>query len=249
VVADTVATPIEKLIDKEVEGLVRIESTCDNDGKYTAHLYFTPKTDLKAATKSVELCVWRAEPMLAPEVLQNKVSVKIGKAEARPNQVAIAVIDRLGLGRKELQKRGGAVVKRLAAEQALTKPQLFPGDAVKWLYIDIDLTKCKSLGVTKAELSRAVPERFWTMKSEGLKKLVVRDKVTLGDVAVFKEVDVAAAVYRVDLHSAIRITGAHPKEKSLAAAAARCVNLAEAEVKRLDSPGYRGFAVKNLSAK
>jgi hypothetical protein len=79
--------------------------------------------------------------------------------------------------------------------------------------------------------------------------LVVRDKVTLGDVAVFKEVYGPAAVYRVDRYLTLRITGAPPEEKSVAAAASKCVDLAEAEVKRLDSPGYWGFVVKNLSAK
>jgi hypothetical protein len=248
-VADTVAAPIEKLIDEEAEGLVRIESASDNDGNYNAVLRFKPKTDLKSAREDVERGVWRAEPLLPAVVLQNKVSVTIGKAKVVPNQVDIVVIDRLDLGRDELQKRVGAVVKRLEAEHALTKPQVFPGDEVKQLAFDIDLTKCESLGVTKDDLSKAIPAGFSTMQAEELKKLVVRDKVTLGDVAVFKELYVPAAVYRVDGFPAIRITGAPPDGKSVAAAAAKCVDLTEAEVKSLDRPGYRGFAVKNLSAK
>jgi len=79
-----------------------------------------------------------------------------------------------------------------------------------------------------------------------LKKVVVRDKVTLADVVAIKSVLVPAAVYRVALYPAIRITGAPPEGKSVAAAAARCVDLAEAEMKRRE---FRIYAVKNLSAK
>src|SRR5262249_55796701 len=126
-VTDTVAAPIEKQING-VEGLVRIKSTSDNDGKYTAYLYFAPKTDLESAMKLVSKAVWRSEPMLAPAVLRNKVSVKIGKAEAGPNQVDIALIDRGDNGWEAQKKAASVVVKRLTAEGALTKPQVFPRD-------------------------------------------------------------------------------------------------------------------------
>jgi multidrug efflux pump subunit AcrB len=150
--------------------------------------------------------------------------------------------------------------------QALTKPQVFPGDDVKQLYIDVAHEKCDLLGVTPTEVFKAfeaaVPvygvntnttfgstgrsAEGKSVKPEDLEKVVVRDKVTLGDVAVIKEVYGPAAVYRVDLYPAIRITGAPPEGKSVAAAAAKCVDLAEAELKRL---GTRDFAVENLSAK
>jgi RNA polymerase sigma factor (sigma-70 family) len=265
VVADTVAAPIEKLTDEEAEGLVRIESTSDNDGNYTAHLYFKPKTDLESARKDVERTVWRAEPVLPAEVLRNKVSVKKGKAKAVANQVAIVVIDRFELGLEELHKRASAAVKRLEAEHALTKPQVFPGDDVKLLYFDVDWTKCESLGVTRTDVAEALQAADRRYRDnplvipdtrappdgnlEDLKKVVVRGKVTLGDVVIMRELLGPAAVYRVDGFPAARITGAPPDGKSVAAAAAKCVDLTEDEVTRLDRPGYRGFAVKNLSAK
>jgi hypothetical protein len=81
---------------------------------------------------------------------------------------------------------------------------------------------------------------------ERFEKVVVRDKVTLGDVTIVRYDHGAAAVYCVDGFSAIRITGSPPEGKSVTTAAARWVELAEAELKRLGSPG---FAVQNLSAK
>jgi hypothetical protein len=69
-----------------------------------------------------------------------------------------------------------------------------------------------------------------------------------------------AAVYRVDNCVAFRITGTPPEGKSVAEAAAKCVELAEPEVKRVWLAGPEakvvhmkwlerwGFAVKNLSA-
>jgi RNA polymerase sigma factor (sigma-70 family) len=266
VVADTVAHWIEDLINEEVEGVVRIESTSDNDGNYTAHVYFKPEADLNLAMKLVEIAVWRAEPTLAPAVVRNKVSVKIGKAVADPNQVAIVVIDRENGDRQGLQKVASAVLKRLEAEHALTKPQVFPGDDVKQLAIYVDHTKCASLGVTPTEVSKALEAaapvhgvntntKFGStgasaegksVKPEDLNKVVVRDKVTLGDVAIFKEVYVPAAVYRVDRCVAFRITGAPPEGKSVAEATAKCVELTEPEVKRIE---LRDFAVKSLSVK
>jgi RNA polymerase sigma-70 factor (ECF subfamily) len=271
-VAAQVAAPIEKQL-KGVEGMVRIKSTSDNDGKYAAHLYFAPKTDLKSAMKTVEMRVWRAEPMLAPAVLRNKVSVKIEKAEAGLNQVDIAVIDRGDNGWEALQKAASVVVKRLTAAGALTKPQVFPRDE-KLIYFDVDPAKCKSLGVPLNDVYKALEAAGSTLKLKRfqigsgpdlfgkaavadqhpgvmghLKKVVVRDKVTLADVVAIKAVLVPAAVYHVDLYPAIRITAAPPEGKSVAAAGAHCVDLAEAEMNRLNSRDSADFAVKNLSAK
>jgi multidrug efflux pump subunit AcrB len=244
VVADTVAAPIEQQING-AEGMVRIESTSYNDGQYTAHLYFRPKTDPEAAAKLVQSRVALAEPVLPDVVRRNKVSVTVGKAEAVPGGVALAVTDRGENGWKALQEAADAVVKRLAKEDALMKPQAFPRDE-KQPFIDVDRAKCASLGVPAADVFKAVKAAGSAVKPEGLRKVVVRDKVTLGDVATIKEVTGPSAVYRVNLYPAVRITGAPPEGKSVAAAAARCVDLAEAEMKRL---GSRGFAVENLSAK
>src|SRR5262249_21640190 len=159
-------------------------------------------------------------------------------------------------GWKELQKAASAVVKRLEAEDALTKPEAFPGEA-KLLDIDIDLEKCDALSVTPAEVCKAIedasPSGAVNLKHEGtftvgflsvqskvaapamevehFKKVVVRDKLTVGDIAAIKAIDGPAAVFRVDGFPAIRISGTPPEGKSVAAAAARCAALAEAEMK------------------
>jgi RNA polymerase sigma factor (sigma-70 family) len=244
VVADTVAAPIEQLIN-EAEERVRIESTSDNEGNYTSYVYFKPKTDLKWAVKIVETAVWRAEPVL-PDVLPNKVSVKIGKAEALPIKVDLALLDFGDQGWVESRKVANDVVKRLAAEDALMNPQVLPKEEMH-LDAGVDGTKCESLGVPRAEVFKVL-QAGWIKKLEAkdLRRAVVRDKITLGDVAVFKESLGPAAVYRIDLSPAIRITGTPPEGKSVASSAAECVELAEVEMKRL---GIRGFAVKDLSGK
>ena len=282
VVADTIGRGIEGVINHDgAEGLVRIESTSDHDGRYTARLYFKAETDPESAMIIVKTRIWQAEPLLPDVVLKNKVSVTVGKAGGGPNEVAIVVID-LGDGDgPTLQKAARAVVKRLEAEHALTNPQVYPGDEkVKLLYADIDNTKCASLGVKPTEvfktLQAAVPayrpgtstgRETAGMSAEGkavnleeLKKVVVRDKVTLGDVASFRLLDAPAAVYRADNCVAFRITGTPPEGKSVAEAATKCVELAEPEVKRVWLAGPKakvfhmkwverwGFAVKNLSA-
>jgi len=264
--ADTVAAHIEEQIEL-VARAVRIESTSGNDGTYTARLYLRPKTDPASALKRVQRRVALAEPLLADVVRRDKVAVKVGKAEADPSKVAIAVIDRGDNGWTALQKVASAVVKRLAAEGALTKPQVFPRDE-KQVYIHVDPPKCKALGVTPADVLKALQKagpsaRYYINPSPAiqitgapadqaagpatsLKKVVVRGKVTLGAVAAIKEYVGPSAVYRVNLSPAIRITGAPPEGKSVAAAAAKCVDLTQAEMKRL---GTRVFSVQNLSAK
>jgi multidrug efflux pump subunit AcrB len=244
VVADTVAAPIERQING-AEGLLRIESTSGNDGKYTARLYFQRKTDAKSAMKLVQRRVALAEPVLPDVVRRNKVSLKVGKAGAGPGQVTIAVIDRRDHGRDALRKLAGAVVKRLAAEGALLKPQVFPPEA-KQGSIDLQRAASAFRPVPLAELFKAFRAADSAGKPGSMKKPIVRDKGRRGDVPAIKEACASSAVYRVDLYPAIRITGAPPEGKSVAAAAARCVDLAKAEMKRLSS---RGFAVETLSAK
>ena len=169
--------------------------------------------------------------------------MKAGKAETSPKKVGIAVIDRGGHDWKELQRAADVVVKRLAAADALRNPQVFPRDE-KQISIAIDGAKCASLGLTVFDVMNA-EKAGAAVKPEDLKKVIIRGKVTLGDVAAIKEVNGPAAVYRVDLHPAIRITGAPPEGKSVAAVAAQCVHLARAEMKRR---GSRGFELENLSA-
>ncbi|HVS38778.1 MAG TPA: efflux RND transporter permease subunit [Gemmataceae bacterium] len=271
VVADTVAHNIEEQI-RGIKGLVRIESISENVGQYTANLYFKAKTDPESAVKLVQSRVALAEPQLPDFVIQEKVSVTVGKAEACPDQAAIAVIDRADIGWEALQQAANAVVKQLVAEDALTKPEAFPGGE-KLLYIDIDLQKCDSLGVTPAEVYKAIedasPSGAVDLKKEGVftfgylsvqskaavpaieverfRNVPLRDKVFLRDVAVFQAIDGPAAVYRVDGFPAIRITGAPPEGKTVAEAAAQCIRLAKEEMALDESRS--SFAVKNLSAK
>jgi multidrug efflux pump subunit AcrB len=249
---------------------VRIESVSDNNGQYTAHAYFKAKTDPAFDMVLVTNCVRLAERTLPEPVRKEGVTTKVRKAEADPNKVVFAILDRGNYGWEATQNAAGAVVKRLAAS-ALTKLEVFPGHE-KLLDIDIDSARCDHLGVTIAEVCKAIehasPSGSVNQRNEGtftvgscsvqtkvaapakeverFKKVVVRDKVTLGDVAVLKAVDGPAAVCRVDGFPAIRITGVAPEEKSVAAAAAQCVDLAEAELKRRD---FQGFAVNNLSVK
>jgi RNA polymerase sigma factor (sigma-70 family) len=86
---------------------------------------------------------------------------------------------------------------------------------------------------------------------EGLSEVLIREldggaRIYLRDLAAIDAVFVPAAVYRINGHPAIRITGAPPEGKSVSEAGAQCVDLAQAELKRL---GSLGFAVENLSAK
>jgi multidrug efflux pump subunit AcrB len=258
VVTDTVAHWIEQQING-VEGMMDMVSQSNNDGSYTLTVTFKPGVNRDLAQVLVQNRVNLALPQLPDAVREAGVTTrkKVGDnggkelpAEADHHQVAIVVIDHGDLGWEELQKAAGVVVKRLAAAGALRNPQVFPRDEKEFL-IDIDRAKCASLGVSTADVNKAL--QAWmaehgqkAMMPESWKKVILRDKVTLGDVAVIREVYGPATVYRINLYPAIRITGAPPEGKSAAAAAAQCVDLAEADMKRL---GSRGFAVENLSAK
>jgi multidrug efflux pump subunit AcrB len=108
--------------------------------------------------------------------------------------------------------------------------------------------------VAELEVPRSVPPSSGRIGAPAsqieLEQVPVRQvnaaQVRLKDVAHVKEYLGPAAVYRLDRCWAIRITGAPAEGKSVAAAAARCIDLTEAERKRL---GSRGYAVVNLSAK
>lgn len=244
VVAETIAAPIEQQING-VEGMVRIESKSGNDGQYTAHLYFKSKTDRKVATILVQNRVNLALPLLPNEVKTNGVSVKVGKAELAPNQVAIAVIDRQDKGWKALEKCVGEILKRIESAGVMQKPTAFPV-AGKQVSIQIDRAKCAQLGVTLADVQKAIQAGGSAKKINDLKKLAVSNKVSLADVAEIKEVIGPATVYRVNLQPAIRITGTPTDGKSVAEAAASCIALAEAEMKRIQS---EGFSAEDLPVK
>jgi multidrug efflux pump subunit AcrB len=244
VVADTIAAPIEQQING-VEGMVRIESKSGNDGEYIAHLYFQAKTDPKLAAMLVQNRVSLAKPIL-PEVVQTTgVSVKVGKAESDRNEVAIIVTDRQDQGWKALEEVAGFVVKRLAKEGAVIKPQAYPQEEEQ-VFIQIDREQCRLRGVALPDVYTAMEAAGSAARVDRLKKVMVRDKIPLTAIATIKVVTGPAAIYRVNLYPAIRITGAPPAGESVASVSARCVEWAEAEIK---GRNIEGFVVENLSPK
>lgn len=75
VVADTVAAPIEQLVNG-VEGMMYMSSQCTNDGTYTLTVTFEPDTDLNLAQVLVQNRAALAQPTL-PELVQRRgVTVK-----------------------------------------------------------------------------------------------------------------------------------------------------------------------------
>lgn len=70
VVADTVAAPIEQLVNG-VEGMLYMSSQCTNDGGWTLTVTFAPGTDLNLAQVLVQNRVALAQPTL-PELVQRR---------------------------------------------------------------------------------------------------------------------------------------------------------------------------------
>lgn len=248
VVAETIAAPIEQQMNG-AEGLLRIESESRNDGGYTARLRFKPKTDPQAAMKIIEKRVALAEPVLPDLVRRNKISVKLAKPEKSENQVTIALVDRGEHGFDALSKLADALAKQMANDGTIVKPAVFPRSENHSL-VHIDRKKCSQLGVSPADVNTVVQAAGPTASIEALKELKVRSDqnqiVPLAKVATFEPVTGPAAVYRVNLYPAIRITGEPPKDRSVAESAARVIESIQDELKRADA---KGIAVENLSAK
>src|SRR5262249_16645648 len=150
-------------------------STSGNDGEYTLTVTFKAGVNPDFAQMLVQNRVNLAVRELPDEVKKAGVITrkKVGDngwkellPEASPNQVVIALIDRGDNGPlsalrmfgdwEGLQKAASVVVKRLTAEGALTKPQVFPRDEKVSFSFQVDPAKCKSLGVTAAEVTKAV---------------------------------------------------------------------------------------------
>jgi hypothetical protein len=288
-IAACAAAEIEKQLIG-VDGIRRIESTSENNGRYTLRLFFKPNADPEPARKLVLRPVMQAHWVLCDVVVRDQFAsahgptafssgmrlphtdiypaptVKVEKAAVGPGEVAIAILDRGDNGWEALRKVASAVVKRLEAEDGLTRPHTFPGDGHE-LHLRVDRATCEPLGVTPADVFQAMQAAFpsdpvvvtggmtlvdfKTVRTAGaaierVREVVVRGKVSLGDIATIKVLPVAAAAYRVNLCPAIRITGTPPQGKSVTEAALQWSELADAEIKRL---GSRGFAVENLSAK
>ena len=83
-----------------------------------------------------------------------------------------------------------------------------------------------------------------------MKKVTVRSQegkdIPLSALAEFTIVDAPAVVYRVNMYTAVRITGSPEEGKTVKEAAARCVELADAE--RRSREDSLGFTVINLTS-
>jgi multidrug efflux pump len=244
-VADVIAAPVEQQING-VEGMVRIESESGNDGGYVARVRFGPKADPKLVLQLVQNRVALAQPLLPEEVRRAGVSVTIGPAERAGGPVAIALTDREDRGREALQRLSAAVVKRLTDDGVAVKPEAFPGPDEPQVELRFDREKCATLGVTEAEIREAIRKAGPTASIDELKALTVTSasglKVPLRTVVAFQKVIGPSAVYRLNLYPAVRIGGFPPEGKTAAQAAARWMELAEAE-----NPG--GFGVESLGVK
>jgi multidrug efflux pump len=270
VVVDTIAAPIEQQLNG-MQGMMRIESESRGDGSYAARLRFEPKIDPKIAIVLVQNRVALAYPVLPEAVRKVGASVKIRKAEtADKDRVSIAMVDRGGQDRKALQGWSEAVLKRLSAEGAIVKPEIFPGPDEDQVKIDLDLAKLREHGVSVAEVTTAIGDSSIqaAMQAHGHATPVLRGvtewkdpdpratfetlktaSVTTANGSVIPLAKLAtihlakgpAAVYRVDMYPAVRISGEPPAGKAAQLAASRCAEMAEAE--RKGQPHPDGFAV------
>ncbi len=237
--------------------MVRIESESRDDGSYVAYVRFKPNSDPKLVATLVQNRVALAKPMLPEPVQRTGVAVSTRAAKESENRAAIALVDRGDHGWDALRRFSGAVLKRLAADQAIVKPEAFPGPVGKHVNVQIDRAKCAECGVSLAEVSNALqaagPDKFDTPSHEidALKARRVRlasgGTVSLGKIAAVELVSGPTGVYRVDLYPAVRITGLPPEGKETGPAASRCAELADSELKSQSQPA--GFAVVNLTAR
>src|SRR5439155_13054634 len=119
VVADTVAAPLEQQMIG-ADGLFRIESESHDSGRYVVRLRFARDTDPEAAARLVRSRAALADPLLPEGVRRAGVSVRVGAAGGDPGRAAVALIDSGGHGPDALHRWAGAVVRRLAADGAVT---------------------------------------------------------------------------------------------------------------------------------
>jgi len=250
VVADTVAAPIEQEVNG-VEGMVWMESESHGDGSYVLRMRFNSKADPKVSQVLVQNRVALAMPRLPDQVKQGDVAVKLdGGAEGETGPVVIALEDRGDLGLQALRAWSDDVVKRLKADGALVKPEMFPGPDEKQLDVRVNREACARHGVKVDDVMKAVRAAGPAAKIDDLTKQTVTsaqgDEVPLEALAWFAEVTGPTVICRVNLYPAIRITGSPPEGKSAAEAARQCVKLAEAE---RDKGHPFNFAAVNLTAK
>jgi multidrug efflux pump subunit AcrB len=246
VVADTVAAPIEQEVNG-VEGMMWMESESRGDGSYVLRVRFNSKADPKVSQVLVQNRVAMALPRLPDAVKQGDIAAKLGgAAEGDTKPVVIALEDRGDLGLQALRAWSDDVVKRLKADGALVKPEVFPGPDEKQIDVLVNREACARHGVKVDDVMKAVRAAGPAAKIDDLTTQTVTsaqgDEVPLGALASFAEVTGPPAICRVNMYPAVRVSGSPPEGKSATEAARRCVKLAEAE--RTVS-----FAVENLTVK
>jgi multidrug efflux pump subunit AcrB len=249
-VADTVASPIEQQVNG-VESMVRIESESRNDGSYVAYVRFRPRTDPNLVVTLVQNRVALAMPILPDAVQHAGVGVKAGAAGESENRVTIALVDRSDHGGDAQRRFCEAALKRLSADGAIVKPEVFPGPNEEQVRVQIDRAKCAEHGVSVAEIPEAVRAAGPGKSLDVLKMLRIRpakgDAIPLGTLAALSLESGPTALYRVDMYPAVRIAGSPPEGKTTESAASRCVQLADAE--RESQNDSAGFAVVDLTAR
>jgi multidrug efflux pump subunit AcrB len=206
------------------------------------------------------------------EVREGAYRVTEVSAGARPFPVQLALTDTSGKGAAKLREWSEAVADRIRAEGTALDPGVEPGRTVPGLSITIDPKKLKALGVPMSTVTDTlrvaigdpyiqnlndfgkyqliVPLSANPVLPEDLKKLEVRNDqnqmVRVGTFADFAIVESPSTVLQVNRHNATRITAVPPPGKSVADSVARCIEIAEAEHKRLKLPD--GFEVVDLTA-
>jgi len=233
VVRDTIAAPIEQQVNG-VERMVRLESESKGDGSYAAYVRFQAGIDPSLALVLVENRVSLATPMLPDAVKKAGIKVADGGVTAGgQKRVAIALIDRGSRGRDALRQFSAAVLKRLAAEGAITNPETFPGPDKDEVDVDIDRAKWAKFGIPLSEVFEMIHATRGSADVEAAKKLRVKsakgEKIPLDKVATVKLMPRPTAVYRVNMYPAVRISGSPPQGETAESAASRCAELADKE--------------------
>ena len=186
----------------------------------------------------VENRVALAKPVLPDAVLRIGVASKAEAAEPGENRVTVTLVDRGAQGWDTLRRFSEAVLKRLSADGSIVKPNVFPDPDEKRVDVKIDPVKIRRYGVSLADVSKA----FWAADSRNLdaiRTLHVRsasgDAISLGTLATVGLVN-GPSVYRVDMYSAVRITGSPPEGSTPESAPSRCAELADAERRAQNDP-------------
>jgi multidrug efflux pump subunit AcrB len=180
-----------------------------------------------------------------------------------PFPVQIALTDSGLHGDEKLRQWADAVAQRLERDGIVADPAVDPGPSVPQLILDIDREKAEKLGVKSDDIFHALQANLGAISVNDfnkfgrtyrvtaqpernavdvLKRLDVRnrdgERVPLGTLVHANSVVAPPAIFRVNLHPALRITAAPPDGKSTAEATSKCAEIAEAvrvELKLPDS--------------